>query len=427
MKIAYFDCFSGISGDMILGALVDAGLPSAKLQQELKRLSLSGYHLKTRRVKQHGIIGTKIDVIAKPGKFLSFSRMLRIIKQSRLDESVKKVSLQVLNRLGKAEVKVHGLKSLKDVHLHELGSLDTIIDIVGSVAGLNLLGIDQVYAGALPLTSGMVRCAHGELPVPAPAAAELIKNWPLFYLNQTEELVTPTGAAILTTLAQPVLNNQPPIFTADKIGYGAGEKKLSRLAGRPNLLRLIIGATMVNRPASPSGQSANKTDLSTSRWLSGQAGLNSFPGGPETDRVWILETNIDDVSPQIIGYLFEKILVSGALDVFVVPIQMKKSRPGFLLSVITSEDKIAGIESLIFSETGTLGIRRYPAWRSKLKRVFKTVKTRYGTVTVKIGYLGNKIKSVLPEYEDCRKIARLKKVPLKEIMTEIIKQAHRNL
>ena len=404
MKIAYFDCLAGISGDMILGALVRAGLPLKKLQAALKKLPVRGYRLQARRVRKQSLVGTKIDVKIRGKHRLSFDQMVRAIKRSKLSQAVKETSLRILNRLGQAEARVHGMKqggnlkvSATSVHLHELGSIDTIIDIVGVVAGLELLNVKKVYGTALPLTTGSIKCAHGCLPLPAPATAELIKGWPVFSLNLTEELVTPTGAAILTTLAQPVAKGAVLPFTIKQIGYGAGEKNLP---DRPNLLRVIIGEARIE-------------SVPTKRTM-----INGT-----TDQIWVLETNIDDLSPEIVGYLFEKVLAAGALDVFNIPIQMKKSRPGLLLRVLVPEDKLAEIESLIFSETSSFGIRRYPVQRTKLKRVMKRVQTRYGRVLVKIGYLGDRIKSVSPEYEDCRKLARRKNVPLKEIFSEVMQRA----
>jgi len=383
MKTIYFDCFSGVSGDMILGSLLDAGVKLFHLKKELHKIPLKGYDITQRVVNKHGFKGTKVD-IKNSDKFLSAHRMILLIKKSRLDKSIKDTIIKLIQRFIALESKVHGAKS--EIHLHELGTIDTLIDISGAVIGLHLLGVDKIYASPLPIFRGFVNSQHGRIPLPAPVTAELFKGFPVFHSEQTEEIVTPTGALIIASLATPV--NQMPPMTINHVGYGAGNKDFPN---QPNLLRVFLGT--INSP--------------------------SAIRNPQS-QIWILETNLDDLSPQIIGYVFDKLLKTGALDVWTFPIQMKKSRPGILLKVLTEEKDIANLEQIIFSETTTFGIRRYPVWRTILDRRMRKAKTKYGTVRVKTGYLNGRLMSISPEYEDCRKIAELKKIPLKQVYQEAI-------
>jgi pyridinium-3,5-bisthiocarboxylic acid mononucleotide nickel chelatase len=379
MRIAYLDCFSGISGDMFLGALIDSGLSLRQLKQEIAKLPLKGYQLKAQKVFRCGFSGTQVKVILKDEKPLAIPQMQTIVKKSRLSNAIKETILRVLQRLVEAETKIHLGKhhSTHQPHLHELGSQDTIIDIVGAVSGLELLGIDKIYVSPLPLNSGMIKSAHGLIPLPAPATLELIKGFQLYPSSINKEMVTPTGAVLASVLGEPAPNM--PIMNVSSIGYGAGSWELTE---QPNMLRLIIG------------KSANQMI---------------------TETVWCIETNIDNTSPEIMGYILERLRSEGALDAVVIPIQMKKSRPGFLLQVIARPDDLNKLENIIFTESGTLGIRHYPTTRIILNRKTITVKTRYGKVRVKIGQLGNEIKSIAPEYDDCVKLACAKNVPLKLI------------
>ncbi|MFA5031519.1 MAG: nickel pincer cofactor biosynthesis protein LarC [bacterium] len=382
MKIAYFDCFSGISGDMILGSLLDAGLDFKKLKHELTKLNIkhSVTHSKTTR---NGISGTSIN-ITSPEKDKSYTpeEILKIIGTSKLSPDIKSVSQKIFSRLTEAEQTIHNgafHKSSKKVHLHELGSIDTIIDITGAVIGLNLLKIDAVYSSPLPITRGYIKCAHGILPVPAPATIELLKNTPLYGNNISAELITPTGAAIITTIVK-TFGNLPEMHI-NSIGYGAGKQELEI----PNLLRVYIGT---------------KKEKYTK------------------DTVIVTETNVDNMNPELYEYVVTKLFKAEALDVYLTPIQMKKNRPGTMISVITEEKNLHNVLEILFAETTTLGVRTYTTSRFKLQREEQTINTKYGKIKFKIGKLGNIIKNISPEYESCKIIAEKLNVPLKTIYAE---------
>ncbi|NOZ23595.1 MAG: nickel pincer cofactor biosynthesis protein LarC [Planctomycetes bacterium] len=377
MKIAYFDCFSGASGDMIAGALLDAGLKLATLKRELAKLKVRGFELKTRRVKRGMFRALKFDVQA--GGEHHPHRTLRdiesIIDRSALSNRVKDDSKRVFERLARAEAKVHGTTPEK-IHFHEVGAVDSIVDIVSAAIGLEQLGIERVHFSPVRLGTGMVRCRHGILPVPAPATVELLKGVPVSQTDISGELTTPTGAAILTTLGA-CAPASPTRFTA--IGLGAGSKDRPDL---PNIIRVMIGETCAKA---------------------------------EGDRVVVLETNIDDMPAEVVGFVFDRLFDAGALDVFMTPIQMKKNRPGVLLSVIVPGLLVETMEEIIFSETTTFGVRKYEIERRKLAREHRSVETPYGRIRVKIGRIGDVVKTVSPEYEDCRKAAERTGAALKDI------------
>lgn len=385
MRIAYFDCFSGISGDMILGALMDAGLSLHQLKKQLAALPLSGYQVKVQKVTRCGLAGTQVRVILKDKIPLSLPKMYALIKRSRLDNTIKEKARTVLHQLERAERQVHASRR-NPIHLHELGSPDTLIDIVGAASGLAILGIDKIYVSPIPFNYGMIESVHGPIPLPAPATIELLKGFQLYPSPIKKELVTPTGAALVSVLGKPV--QEMPVMSVSAVGYGAGSWDLTE---HPNLLRMIIG-----EPSTPA-TSASET-------------------------VWCIETNIDNTSPEIMGYLLERLRSEGALDASVIPVQMKKSRPGFLLQVIGRAEDLMKLETIIFSESTTIGIRHYPVFRVVLNRKTVTVKTRYGKVKVKIAYQGNEIKSIAPEYEDCRSLAQAKGVSLKTVYDEVLRQ-----
>lgn len=379
MRVAYFDCFSGIAGNMILGALLDAGLSLSQLKKDLSKLNLSGYELKVSEVKKREIGGTYLQVKIKEKKIERKLRdILRIIEQSSLEREIKVLSQEIFNKLAAAEGKVHR-KDQKDIHFHEVGALDAIIDTVGAVIGIKLLGIEKVYASSLNTGTGFIKCSHGLLPVPAPATLELLKGIPIYSQNISAELVTPTGAAIITTLSSEF--GKMPLMRLENIGYGAGKWDLPF----PNLLRVSIGEIKEEE---------------------------------EEDKVALIETNIDDLNPLFYDYLFDKLFKVGALDVFLTPILMKKGRPANLLAVIAEEKYIPKIKEIIFSETTTLGIRVSEVRRSKLKRERLTVETKFGKIRVKIGRLKGKIKTISPEYEDCKRKAKEFNLPLKEVYEE---------
>lgn len=383
MKIAYFDCFSGASGDMILGSLVDAGLDSAILAQELKKLSLPPHSISFKKVLRAGIAGTKFDVLPKQdsketGRYLSFEELCRPVEQSGLPEAVKTKGLQVLKRLGECEAKVHNT-TLEDVHFHELGALDTVLDVVGAVAAFDKLGVEDVFFSPLPTGSGFVDCEHGRLPVPAPITLELLRGQKVISgpADRGHELTTPTGAAILTTLGK--CTESCPDITLNAIGYGAGSRDVPE---SPNLLRVLLGER-----------------------------FHVAVG----DEVWVLETNVDDMTGEICGYVTDKLFQAGAVDVFTTAIQMKKNRPGVLFTAIVPEGAKEAVEKVFFRETTTFGIRSYKTSRRILGRSFIEVETCYGPVKVKVGRLNGQIKNMSPEYEDCRRIAESKAVPLKSV------------
>lgn len=379
MVIAYFDCFAGISGDMTLGALLDAGAPLDKLLDGLKSLPLNGWDLKVERVRKGAVAATSVTVLAgenHPERRLA--DIERIILSSALAESVKVQSLAVFRLLAEAEAKVHGV-SVNEVHFHEVGAIDSIVDIVGVVYALHLLGIQEVHASALPFSRGWVRTAHGELPVPAPAAMELLCGIPTYPLDIDTELVTPTGAALLKGLAKSF--GVPPPFTPQRIGYGAGKKDLPF----PNVLRVIVG---------------------------------EMPDGfiLERERLIVVETNLDDMTGELTGFVMERLFEAGARDVWVTPTQMKKNRPAIVLSVLCDSSSLPAVLQILLRETTTLGVRVHEVERLCLQREFVEVETPYGVVKVKVAKLGKEIVNISPEYEDCRRIALERKVPLKEVM-----------
>jgi uncharacterized protein (TIGR00299 family) protein len=379
MKIAYFDCFSGIAGDMILGALLDAGLKLDTLKRELRKLPLRGYEIKVFKTKKMGIKGTKFEVkVSKEKTHRNLKDIFKIIDKSSLDEKIKEDSKKIFKRLADAEALVHGV-DIDKIHFHEVGGVDAIIDIVGAVVGLDILKVDKIYSSSLPLGKGFIRFSHGKFPVPAPATLELCKNIPVRFPDIEGELVTPTGAAIITTLAEfsPRLD-----FKVEKVGYGAGSMDLKEI---PNLLRVIIGH--------------KEQSL-------------------EQDEILVLETNIDNTTPEILGYLSEKLLEKGALDVFFIPVFMKKGRPGTLLSVLCNPEKLNQLSSIIFSETGTIGLRTQFHLRKKLPRKIVVIKTKFGKARVKLIKDGDKV-YVSPEFEDCKILAGRNNLPLREIYKEV--------
>lgn len=385
MKIVYFDCFAGASGDMILGSLMDAGLSLETLKSELTKLRLTHYDLQVTSVTKRGISGSQALVQIDDRHHHHHHRHLQdienIIQKSDLDETVKRRSIRIFHRLAEAEAKVHQT-TVDHIHFHEVGAMDAIIDVVGSVAGLVALGVGRIYCSPLHVGCGTVECAHGTLPVPAPATAELIKGKPVYSTGVQGELLTPTGAAILTTLASG-FGPMPPM-TVETIGYGAGTSE----PAIPNLLRLIIG------------ESSEEIE------------------GYELERVAVAETNIDDMNPQIYDYLIQKMLDMGALDVFLVPMQMKKNRPGTLVTVICAPERIGEFADFLMRETTTIGLRWRIDNRIKAHRSIKEVSTLYGPIKVKIAEVNGSIINVTPEYEDCKRLALEKKVPLKEIMEQ---------
>jgi len=368
MKVLYLDCFSGISGDMFLSALLDAGLKLALLKKELSRLNLKNqFSIQTSRVKQNGISAIQLRVKEKP-KERSLDEIINIINKSRFSSDIKNKAIRMFQNLQKAEKKIH-----KEFHhFHELGRLDTIIDVLGAIIGLKLLRIEKVFASKINVGSGFVNTQHGKMVVPAPATLELLKGMPI-YLKGESELVTPTGALLLSEF---VSDFTMPVIRVQKIGYGAGHRKTNDF---PNLLRVLIG----------------ETDKRPSHKI-------------------IMETNIDDMNPELYEYVMEELFKSGALDVYMTPIYMKKNRPGIILSCICNESEKEKIARIILKETTSIGLRIFYADRLEMTREKKTVKTKYGLVQIKISRYGD-IVNISPEYESCKRLAKARKKPLKEI------------
>ena len=385
MKIVYFDCFAGASGDMILGSLIDTGLAVERLRSELAKLHLTHYELDAKKVTKKGIGGSqalvRIDDHHHHHHHRNLDDIRQIIEKSELDDAVKLQSVRIFTRLAEAEAKVHQT-TIDKIHFHEVGAMDAIIDVVGSVAGLAALGVERIYCSPLHVGSGTVECAHGTLPVPAPATAELIKGKPAYSTGVNGELLTPTGAAILTTLAFE-FGPMPPM-TVQQVGYGAGTSDPSI----PNLLRMVIG------------DSSEEVQ------------------GYQLERVAVGETNIDDMNPQIYDYLIQRMLEMGALDVFLVPMQMKKNRPGTLLTFICEPHRVGEFSDFLIRETTTIGLRWRIDNRIKAYRSIKEISTKYGPVKVKVAEVDGRATNVAPEYEDCKRLALEKKVPLKEIMEQ---------
>lgn len=386
LRIAYFDCFSGISGDMVLAALIDAGLDVNDLKKELQRIGLKNYEIKAKKTEKNHIACTEVKIKFKEKETSrNLDNINDLIEKSSLDSKVKEQSKKVFMRLAKVEAKVHN-KKISEIRFHEGGAIDSILDTVGSVIGVKQLGIEKIYCSKLRLGSGFVRCAHGMLPVPSPATAELIKGLPVYSSSVEKELVTPTGAAIITTLAKEF--GGMPLMKVEKVGYGAGKAELEH----PNLLRVFIGET-----------------------------TEAY----EYDSVKLIETNIDDMNPQVYDYVIEKLLKAGALDVYLTPIYMKKNRPATKLSILADINILNEVTQIIFDETTTLGVRISEVKRKKLSKETVKVKTKYGEIKVKIGKSGKTIKNIAPEYEECKKAAIRYSVPLKNVYREAKKGAER--
>ncbi|MBM4135715.1 MAG: nickel pincer cofactor biosynthesis protein LarC [Nitrospira sp.] len=406
LKIAYLDCSSGISGDMCLGATVDAGVPIKRLGKELSKIPVEGYTLSAKKVKRAGFSSTKLDVIQKPAISNQQSAISRwedieeIIQKSSLSPDIKQKGLKIFKIIFEAEAKVHG-EAFNKVHLHELGAIDCLVDIFGTIIGLDILGIEKVYSSPINLGSGSVKTEHGILPVPAPATAEILKGLPVYSTDIPFELTTPTGAAILKGLS-PGFGSVPPV-NIEKIGIGAGSKDFKN---RPNILRLFIG----NPLESPH----------TPFWKSGTEGdLKGDKEGFLKEKVTIIETNIDDMDPQLYEYVMEKLFKAGALDVYLTNIFMKKGRPGIKLSLLCNDDRKEDLIKIVLKETSTIGLRFHETRRKVLHREIKTIDTEFGKVRVKFSRLGNEILKACPEYEDCKRIAKKLNIPLIEVMRRI--------
>jgi uncharacterized protein (TIGR00299 family) protein len=424
MRIAYLDCFSGISGDMFLGALLDAGVSSKVFEQTVDALNV-GAHLEISRVNRSGISATKVGVVVKgekdspraSRKELSASNehshahqnsephghdhenhpehqhgrglteIREIISKAVISESAKGTAIAIFEKLGQAESKIHNVP-IENIHFHEVGAVDALVDIVCAAVGTEALAPDEVICSPLNVGGGTVECAHGTFPVPAPATVELLKGAPVYSSGIQAELVTPTGAAIVATLVNRF--SSFPEIKIDKTGYGAGTRDFP---GHANVLRITIGGALP--------QLAAKTSQET---------------------ISVLEANLDDLNPQVFGYVMDRLLEAGALDVFGIPVQMKKNRPGTLLTILAKPEDADQLAQIVFSETTTLGVRRREEKRQVLARRWQNVSTRFGDVRIKIASLNGTVTSYAPEYEDCRRIAVEHRVPLKAVMQEAMQQ-----
>lgn len=383
MPIAYFDCFSGASGDMILGAMIDAGLNPRLLREELKKLEIP-VDLTVRKVLKGGISGTRVTVKGRGEKrpHRHLDEIFRIIDRSRLEPQIKSRSKAIFQRIASVEAEIHQTP-MEKIHFHELGGLDSVVDIVGSVWGLDQMGINDIFVSKVNVGSGFVTCEHGLLPVPAPATLSLMRGKPIYSTGTERELLTPTGAAILTSLGSQF--GEMPLMKVERIGYGAGRDDLPH----PNLLRLIIG--------SPIERSA-------------------------IERVFVIETNIDDMNPQFYDYVMEKLFQMDVLDVFLTPVLMKKNRPASLLTVICPFEKLPSVTEFLLKETTTLGMRWHEEERVRADRELLLLQTKYGRVHVKMAKWEGKVINLSPEYEDCKRLSLKKKIPLKEIFEEVKKE-----
>jgi len=381
MRIGYFDCFSGASGDMILGALVDAGLEVQLLQATVAGLGVGGIQITAEQVKRGAFVGTQVhvrtDEHGQPQRHLR--EIEAILDRAALPDPVRGDARRIFRRLAEAEAKAHG--SAPDlIHFHEVGALDAIADIVGAVWGIRQLGLERIHISPINLGGGFIQAAHGRMPVPAPGTAALLSDVPAYGSELPAELTTPTGAAILTTLA--TSHGPMPIMTVERVAYGAGQRDFRE---QPNLLRLIIG----------------EQDAALDR-----------------DQIMILEATIDDMNPQFFEPLLDRLFEAGALDVFLVPVTMKKSRPGTLLTVLADPAVADRCASVILTHSTTFGVRAHPGTRWKLPRDLITVTTRYGQIRVKRGFTGGRITILAPEYEDCRRLAQIAGIPIQVIYEE---------
>ncbi len=391
MKIAYFDCFSGVSGDMTLGALLACGADEAEFRRQMAGLHVPGYELIIQRIVRQGITATDVDVVLleqDQGHGRHLSDIAALMEKSTLSDTVLRNALAVFTRLADAEAKIHGT-TREEIHFHEAGAVDAIVDIVGSCLLLEMLGVDTLIPSSLPCGHGTITCAHGVMPVPAPATLELLAGFPVHSVDIRGELVTPTGAALLTTLSSPETAGKMPAMRVLTSGFGAGKKQFK--TDMPNLLRVIIGETQ---------EADDKT--------------------PQT--IAVLETNLDDQNPEGFELFMERAFAAGALDVFFAPIQMKKNRPATLVTVICSTDKIETLAEVLFRETGTFGIRIREQRRLTLVRSWRSVTTEFGDIRLKIGvWLGEEV-TASPEYEDCKQAALQHGVPLRRVYDAVKRQ-----
>ncbi|WP_196595338.1 nickel pincer cofactor biosynthesis protein LarC [Pectinatus frisingensis] len=387
MKTIYLDCFSGISGNMLIGAFLDAGLPYDYLKNQLEKIiSPDEYSLIMKPTNKKGITATYFNVTLNTPQLhiRTLSDIQTIFTNSGLSQDIQHTSMEIFHNLAKAEAKIHGT-SIEEIHFHEIGAVDAIIDIAGIAICLEYFNVKNIFVSNIYTGKGFVDCAHGQMPIPAPATAELLKNFTIKNGLAEKELVTPTGAAVLKTLAQEKSSYDD--FSYDKIAYGAGSWDLSQ----PNVLRLY---------------------------------LKEFDSNPAVEDLLLLETNVDDMNPQVFNYISERLFKAGVLDVWITPIIMKKNRPGQMFSVLTAQKNYTAASEIIFRESTTLGLRISKIKRAALNRKIKLVSTAYGQIHCKIAYYNGKISNISAEYEDCRALAKKKNVPIREVQHEALRIAY---
>ena len=390
MRTLYFDCFAGASGDMILGALIAAGADARALQEQLALLDVSDFEVSFETVDRSGISATHARVsVVEEQKHRHLSAILKIIAASRLSETVKRRASRIFERLGEAEARVHNVP-VERIHFHEVGALDAIVDVCGACIGFELLGVERFVSSPLHVGSGTIEMAHGRFPVPPPAVTELLRDAPIYATDIKGELVTPTGAAIISTVCAEY--GALPRMRVAATGYGAGTREYKDF---PNVLRVMIGET----------DEAAASDEATT----------------DSETLIMIETNLDDTTPQVLGYVSERAFALGALDCFLTPVQMKKNRPGTLVSILCRADEQLVLTKLLFDETTTLGVRSYEVVRRALAREFVKVETEFGTISVKVAHAKDgRVSNVAPEFEDCRAAALDAGVPL-----HVVKRAAR--
>ena len=385
MRTLYFDCFAGISGDMTLGALVGAGVDAFALKEHLSLLDLAGYEISFEQVERAGISATRaiVGLTREEKQHRHLSDISEIILRSRLVEPIKERAVRIFTRLAEAEARVHNV-AVERVHFHEVGAVDAIVDVVGACIGFELLGVERFVASALHVGSGTVEMAHGRFPVPPPAVADLLRGASIYSTDIRGELVTPTGAAIVATLCES-FGPAPPMRLLST-GYGAGAREYEKF---PNVLRVLLGES--------EGEGTVEDE------------------GRRDEELTIVETNVDDVSPQVLGHVLEQALARGALDCYLTPVQMKKNRPGVLVTVLCRGEDREAMLDLLLAETPTLGARSYGVRRRALEREAVTVETEFGRIAVKVGRLRGRMVSATPEYEECRAAALKSGVSLREV------------
>jgi pyridinium-3,5-bisthiocarboxylic acid mononucleotide nickel chelatase len=382
MKIAYLDCFSGISGDMTLSALVACGVPVPYLKSEIKKLGLRKYNINFSSTIKNNISAQKVDIEFDESEqpVRTYTNIIKIISDSHLEEAVKNKSIEAFTVLGKAESKIHGIE-IEKIHFHEVGAVDSIIDLVGSIIGFDSLGVEKIYTSAIPLGTGFATTEHGTMPVPSPAALEILKDYPIAHRNAGFEMTTPTGATLVKTLSDGIMPDHL-VFSPTEVGFGAGTKTTKDW---PNVLRLVVGET---------------------------------EDEAKSERLVMLEAQIDDLNPEIYPFLMEKVLDLGAKDIFLTPVIMKKGRPGTKVSIISEPSHVNQLERILFTETTTIGIRKYPIERTILERTSETIITRFGKMVIKKVLFEDK-ELIRPEYEECKRIALEKNLSIQQIYREI--------